>query len=489
MYDDARARLPPQLRALSDETFRAYRDYWAVRATGKPRTQANAKANLAHRAMTKALECAGLAVRPAVALEALAPVQRGLLVVFSEDEIPIGSATAAKGYARRRRRTLEIEPAGMLEALVDGRPRYLLHSDEGRRPFVDPPIDVSEGLPDDQRVEALVEGLLGGYPGDHQLALELLLPTHAKLAGDYAARTLPTLGHEESGVLHWASAALFTALARSATPVPGDGDRLFSIARAGQRPIPPERVLEHALALPPGRRERAMIGSMARSDGIVSDLLAGVAFVLERQPMPEVLDAAIEHAAKAKKTPLDPHVRQKLVVVERQLLTMKRGAPAKAAAPAAPIVLRVEGLCRPRTVAELDPIRVAQLRIAGDRWEGVKRPAERRLVVDENDEASFGGVCEWRVLADASGKHRYDAWLYAGDSATYFLAGSTRPIAEMLQRSVATLRDQDAGTGLAEALRAASRTEAGVGAPPAVPSAPPDASKKPTSKKPTSKKH
>jgi len=460
VFVEAHAALPQDLRALADEAIAGYRAYWAKRATGEAKGWEHHHKNVPHRAMTEALAKAGLDVKPVLPLDALTPAQRALIVVFSEDELPMDHQTAVQGYARRRRRTLGIDPPGVLEELVDGRPRYL--RGDGA------PEDMCAGLPDEQRFEVVLEAILGGYPSKVMRATDAILASHAQHGGLYAARTLPTLGQEPDHVLHWASGALFTALVRSGTPVPEDADRLFPIAAHGQLPIPPERVLEHAKALPAGRRERAIVASMQRSDGGSADVLASVTYVLEHLPMAEVIEVAIDYAQQKKNETKDAHVRRKLVQLEKALAGMKGGAKRAARQPK-PVVLRVEGLTRPMAVSELDPIRVEQLRIAGDRWEGTERPAAQRLSRDESDEASFGGVCEWRVLADAKGTHRYDAWLHSGDAGTYFVAGTTVPIATMFLRRVATLRDGDADAGLSEALQDASSEVAGRGAPAAIP--------------------
>ena len=140
--------------------------------------------------------------------------------------------------------------------------------------------------------------MLGCYPGDDWYEeLEAAVEEHAQHAGAYAARVLPTLGHESRFYIHHVTSALFVALARSGTPIPEAADHLFPIAWDGGA-ILHVRVVEAARALPPGRRERAIIGSMQRSDGRASWVLAGVAAVLAAIPMPEVREAALAYAKK-----------------------------------------------------------------------------------------------------------------------------------------------------------------------------------------------
>jgi hypothetical protein len=272
--------------------------------------------------------------------------------------------------------------------------------------------------------------------------LAQILETHAKYAGAYAARTLATLRPEDTAFS--ATVALYAALVRSGTPIPEQADRLFPIEM-----LPPERVLENARALPPGRRERALVAAMTASLADPAYVAEAVAHVVERLPMDEVRAALLAFVKKKKAPPRDAWSRQRLVAVEKRLTA--------ATVPAAPVVLRVVRATKVSSFGDLDAVRVKQLKIAGDRWENTKRPAARRLVADDNDEASFGGTCEWRVLSDKRGTRRYDAWLFAGDAGAYFLADTTALVAERVQRSVATLRDADAATGLADALAAASK--------------------------------
>lgn len=447
VFDDARARLPEDVALSCDEAKAAYEVYWAERAAGRAKGWEYEKANAPHRAMVKALQRVGLGTPESRALPmaSLTSEQRDVIVVLSEDEFPIDGVTPMQGGARRRRRALGIDPPGVLDELVDGQPRWQLP-------------DRQRALPDDRRVEAVIEGCLGQYPATEtvQAAFDRV-SEHAQHAGDYAARTLPTLGRESSYQLYWASAALFTALARSGTKVPEGCDWLFPIASHMQEPIPIPRVLEHAAALPPERRERALVDAMWRSDGRSSDVLTAVAAVLEAMPMPALLDEALRYASEKKKETKDVCTRQDLVALEKKLAATKKGQAEKKTTKR--IVLKVESVLRPTSVEQLDAVRAEQLRIAGDLWEGIERPAARRLGKDESDESSFAGLCEWRVLSH--GKRRIDAWLYAGDSGTYFEGGTLERIAERIQRSVAVLREGDATTGLDRALELASSTAAG----------------------------
>lgn len=83
-------------------------------------------------------------------------------------------------------------------------------------------------------------------------------------------------------------------------------------------------------------------------------------------------------------------------------------------------------------VEELNPSERDQLRAAGKLYDGVDRPAEDRLAggVVEGDGSLFDTEL-WRAVD--GDKHLYDAWFYMGDSGTFFRAGTTEVIAEVIQ--------------------------------------------------------
>jgi hypothetical protein len=82
--------------------------------------------------------------------------------------------------------------------------------------------------------------------------------------------------------------------------------------------------------------------------------------------------------------------------------------------------------------AELSPIEREQLRAAGRLYDGEDLDAEARLTDDDQDEAGFRGFCTlWRVVD--GDEVRFDAWLYQVDSGTFFRAGTTEVVAEVIQ--------------------------------------------------------
>jgi hypothetical protein len=451
----ARDALPKKIRDACDEAIREFEAYWAACEAGTVKGYEHTKSNRAYGAMKEALALVNLEREaqgpklPAIeSVNELTADQRNVVAVLSQRPIPLETGWSRIHLAApRRRRWLGIDPPGVLdEPGPDGRPRY----------EADDPL---EGLPVERHLEAVVEGELGEYPREdtgYADMLDEVVAKHAKHGAAYAARVLPTLKGQSKFVIDRVVTALYLALIRSNTPIPEDADRLLPIARHMQHPTPTEHLIEMVGGLPPGRREAALIAAMKRSDGRSNDVLRGVTAVLAKLPMPTVLDAALAYA-KERKVTKDSFVKSELVKLERELKAMLKGGAAPK--PAARFELFVESSLNPTSVDELAPIQVKQLAVAGDEWEGTKRPPARRLAVDDNnDDSSFGGVCEWRVLVGDG--RRYDAWMFAGDSGAYFVAGTTKRIAEMIQGSISVLAEKDVDTGLVEALSAASSARA-----------------------------
>jgi len=106
----------------------------------------------------------------------------------------------------------------------------------------------------------------------------------------------------------------------------------------------------------------------------------------------------------------------------------------------------------PTSVDELDALGREQLRICGERWDGLDLPAEERLFrADFENETNFYTrlLTRWDVLdGDA---RAYDAWLYAVDSGVVFRAGTTDVVCIVVQFDF-----QSDDAPLAEALAAAA---------------------------------
>ena len=80
------------------------------------------------------------------------------------------------------------------------------------------------------------------------------------------------------------------------------------------------------------------------------------------------------------------------------------------------------------------PSDAAQVARAGKLYDGRDLPAEARLAEGgpDVDESSFAGYCDhYRVLDGDT--HVYDAWLYMVDSGSFFRAGTTDEVAQIIQ--------------------------------------------------------
>jgi hypothetical protein len=109
-----------------------------------------------------------------------------------------------------------------------------------------------------------------------------------------------------------------------------------------------------------------------------------------------------------------------------------------------------------------------QLLTCGKRYLGGKG-APLEVLLAENptgpdEERSLRGQLFYRAIADAKGKHVYDAWLYQTDSGTIFKAGTPRVAAEVVHFSV-TCKDDRLAEALEEAIRAAPSAVVEVAAP------------------------
>lgn len=123
---------------------------------------------------------------------------------------------------------------------------------------------------------------------------------------------------------------------------------------------------------------------------------------------------------------------------------------------------------------QLAPLELEQLRVAGQRFDGVDRAPELRFVelpvaqnnddddddepdIDEGCFASSGMLAVAKVYVD--GTHRYDLWRIDPDAASLFVVGTTEVVAGRCQSTWMTPDLMDAypdAEGLDEAMHAAS---------------------------------
>jgi hypothetical protein len=86
-----------------------------------------------------------------------------------------------------------------------------------------------------------------------------------------------------------------------------------------------------------------------------------------------------------------------------------------------------------RSIDQLSQVQREQLRLSGVAYDGQDLPADARLAEGDVDEGpTFLGFCEhWRVVD--GDEHVFDAWMYMVDSGTFFRAGTTEQVAEIIQ--------------------------------------------------------
>ena len=125
--------------------------------------------------------------------------------------------------------------------------------------------------------------------------------------------------------------------------------------------------------------------------------------------------------------------------------------------PPKPMVLRPIAIVRDADVLDLGRLAEAQLRIAGETWDGVDRSAEDRL--DGESEGSFAGSLERVVLAvvPESGKApdvrrpMFDVFLFEKDAGAIFKSGTTERVGAIAY-GVVELSDRLARAGVQAAL-------------------------------------
>ncbi|GIH08458.1 hypothetical protein Rhe02_65250 [Rhizocola hellebori] len=86
-----------------------------------------------------------------------------------------------------------------------------------------------------------------------------------------------------------------------------------------------------------------------------------------------------------------------------------------------------------RSIDQLSEVQREQLRLSGVAYDGQDLPAQARLAEGSVDEGpSFLGFCEhWRIVD--GDRYAFDAWMYMVDSGTFFRAGTTEQVAEIIQ--------------------------------------------------------
>lgn len=405
-----------------------------------------------------------------VRAETLTPDQRAVAIALTELDLPSPLRSAFPQQRADRRRWLGLDPAGPLEQIVTftiddvtyvepiwrmakivhGRWNTPSYQEVAQR--FDAQFSIEERLRlwgevnnTQPRVWNLSGAAFFNY-GQYPTLID-------QLPGECQAWAIAYL----DGVLAQENANLeirdlvpaFMTLVRAGAPIEPRWDALLELR--------PRYGSELALALPEQRRASTCLSALARMHPS-SALFAAI------ELLPVVPEVAIAEYALTciPKTVGSPRAFRRALReaagTQAHILALIDAADA-AAGP--PLLLTAT---QERSIAEEGPSAVfseldhAQLLVAGKRYLGGKGAPIEVLLADNpqgpDEERSLRGQLFYRAIADAKGKHVYDAWLYQTDSGIIFTSGTTRVVAEYVQRSVTCKNDR-----LAEALDDALRAE------------------------------
>lgn len=214
----------------------------------------------------------------------------------------------------------------------------------------------------------------------------------------------------------------FLALVRAKIPIEPRWDALL--------PIGSKHASECVKAIPKERRAAAVLSAMRNMHPGYA-LKAGVE-LLPLVPDPAIAQQVIDNIPKSIQGPREVFKRlTEAAGKHADVLAVIKAAQRKKPKP---IQLTTTSLRAPR--AGFSALDEKQLRAAGKLYFGKVWPLTTLLSKDRHCEESLLHLLEYRSLANAAGKHVYDAWEYAGDSGTIFAAGTTRVVAEVVQGSV-----------------------------------------------------
>jgi hypothetical protein len=108
---------------------------------------------------------------------------------------------------------------------------------------------------------------------------------------------------------------------------------------------------------------------------------------------------------------------------------------------------------KPRTVAELSDADQAQLWVVSKLYFGEERQIGTLLPGGGDDEEHE--LYDLTVIAiEEDGVHAYDEWTYMADSGTFFRAGTTEVVGEIIQCGFESHQETPAGERFAAAYRA-----------------------------------
>lgn len=231
------------------------------------------------------------------------------------------------------------------------------------------------------------------------------------------------------GRLH---APVVVALVRSGEPIDPRFDALFPCDLPSYQPVPDAFLRECLDALPEERREKALVGAIARM-AFQSNAVALATQLLASRPYPGLARFALERLDKARKPKQELRAIKAVAkpnpAIRAVVDAWEKGQPEIPA-------LSVLSWTKAPKLADLDANARAQIEEAAKLYgEGEARTAEE-IFANEDEEGIVPDLIELVRIADASGKHVCDAWLYQGDSGTIFEAGTTKVVAEIIQKGL-----------------------------------------------------
>lgn len=427
---------------------------------------------------------------PGVVAESLTPLQRQVAIALTELDLPSPLWSSFPAGRAVRRRWLGLDPKGPLEQSVtftlDGETREepiwrwvkLIHSKWNQlsqdaylelRARFDAQFSMEERLlmwgevnSTQPRVWGLPDMAFFNW-GEQPELLDQLHGAGVAWASAYLDSALEDTSKNFRYFL-----PPFMALVRGGVPLEPRWDALM--------PLMVPYASEFLHALPESRREASAMASLRQ--GHPANALKVIIEVLPVLPSATLLAFALECIPKSLGSPRK-HRRalREAAGANSELLALLDAADAEAGPPLVLTPTRERSIASEGADAVFGELDKSQLLVAGKRYLGGKGAPIEVLLAENptgpDEERSLRGQLFYRAIADAKGKHAYDAWLYQTDSGVVFKAGTTRVAAEVVQFSVTCKDDR-----LAEALEEALRAEPSAAPEPASPK------KKAVSKKP-----
>jgi hypothetical protein len=389
-------------------------------------------------------------------VETLTPDQRAVAESIARMDVFAPWEWVPRGESARR--WLGIDPPGPLETPVDHEGariplwRALCLTQDG--PAV-PPIVATLPVPLRLEVLAAFEHEVWAYrihpdPGSAWTIASSIGSEGRDWALARLAATEPTTLEDFEGHAVLGEQLAFFALVRAGHPIDPAWDLYLPIGTE----VPVEITAECARVLPLDRLEAvapALLGNTHGSHAIQLGLA-----ILAEHDSPAIArfvwttsERSFPHHRDAERKTLAAIGETKPGVGE-VVASFAKGAPKKR-------TLVVSGRLAPRSESDLSKLQAAQLIEAGKKWDRKNLPVARRLSCDENDEAALGAVLEHVTLTE-NGKPAFEAWLYAGDSGTFFTAGTTKIVAQRIQSGI-QLEGKKKDPALADALGRVSESK------------------------------